>query len=156
MLNPEDLLKNDNKKQYVSYKQTCLARNLIEDTEEYYDAVKEAFEIGCTNWQRLSLVVQIIGLTDVTNIERIWNDFKCNMCVEPKEITITKNKEYPSHHIYFSEDTKHLYTDMEIERIEQYTLFKLKQLLEKCGYDYPVELPEVKYESTDQSNMTKE
>ena len=160
---PEDLMRHpETGEEYKDYREICVALNLVNSSKEYFHCIHESQQMGFGRWKLLGLFAQMIIATDINNILEIWNGpkvtpnidlierahlngFKEDMMLFPEHV-----KKMPGFNWKYSD----LPNDIIRNECEQYTLRKLKYILERSGVDYPKELPPVIEQMKE--NRTKE
>ena len=117
--------------------------------------------MGFGSWKLLGLFAQMIIATDINNIREIWDGPGENR-QDAIELLYPKGYKhlmmlYPDH-VKKLPGFKYNFWDLPNETIrnecEQYTLRKLRYMLERSGADYPNELPPIDEEMVE--NRTKE
>jgi len=149
--------------EYLNYRDACIGLGLVNSSKEYFHCVSEAQQMGFSGWKLLGMFAQMIICTDINNIGEIWDG------PDPTETHDEVEQEYPKgykhlmmqypEHIRkmpgFNYDFWDLANATLRDECEQYTLRKLRYMLERSGTEYPIELPII-WEDEDKAKRTKE
>ena len=142
---------------FSSYKEACVALQLVDSQKEYYHCMSEAQDMGFSRGKLLGLFSQMINVGDIANIGEIWNG------VKPKENEVLDEIEqkYPDGYKHLMmhypkkllseikrDDPRFTYDyntlpDEHKRQCEQFTLRMIKEILDRSGTDYPKELPKL-------------
>ena len=77
-LSIEDMLihPDDEEREFSSYKEACVALQLVDSGTEYFHCMSEALDMGFSNRKLLGLFAQMLICGDITNIQQIWDGTK--------------------------------------------------------------------------------